>query len=655
MELSVDPDDRKGFSWSRTAFANAARRVSSSQSAPQARAEPASSPAEASRGREATLQVHPQLGAGLEVSFVAGRGYVLESINDQPGQKGLEVGDLLVEVGGRSLALASEDEADEVLSGELRDGVRLRLLPASTSRSTPQEANNNQSHGDLPQKDATKEVSEEVKPGSHDALAGFLSSLFGGAQSSGAALAGSSALNDPAPQPDVDDEEAADELAEPTQKHRQTSNSEAGEEILGVPPLPESGPEPAEESWHEAPSPEPEVAHWEAAQETRKPEAEEDAEELMAFQPLHAASTTERQADDDPAESLPPLPSLAWSGRGHLAPAEADAAETQSEASASRSEMLVAAAPQSQGVVSAPRSKRAPDPGAARCKVADLRDWLEELRLDEYLDAATTWCAEMGAVSLEEIAENIEEFGIDVSLKPIERQRVQKWASQRLQGRGSARPLADVRGGSQGGPGRWEEPPLALARREMPQLPQWPEAQGRQARGFLPTPDSSSALAVPERDAPDETPIYTARSVRLAVDSMGNTGLDLRFDDDWGILVQSVDPLPGQPGLAEGDFIVAIEGCSLRHRSHEECDAVFSERLQNGAILSVVRPQSRVPAGYSGMRGKAQNESAMPNGWRLPRQPDFRNTGWGGGWSRGRRGGHDPNRMWNRFNRGPPW
>ena len=117
----------------------------------------------------------------------------------------------------------------------------------------------------------------------------------------------------------------------------------------------------------------------------------------------------------------------------------------------------------------------------------------------------------------------------------------------------------------------------------------------------------------------------------------------------------------------------------------------------------------------------------MPTGWRLPRRPDFRNTGWGGGWSfgrlvwsmpdgrrlcvlvrkpprlgpgslpcireglggfylevmaslrllsvadmptqqlrsevcfrlhlrsRGRRGGHDPNRMWNRFNRGPPW
>ena len=37
-----------------------------------------------------------------------------------------------------------------------------------------------------------------------------------------------------------------------------------------------------------------------------------------------------------------------------------------------------------------------------------------------------------------------------------------------------------------------------------------------------------------------------------ALGTSGNTGLDLRFDDDWGILVQSVDPLPGQPGLAPG-------------------------------------------------------------------------------------------------------
>ncbi|CAJ1443496.1 unnamed protein product, partial [Effrenium voratum] len=54
---------------------------------------------------------------------------------------------------------------------------------------------------------------------------------------------------------------------------------------------------------------------------------------------------------------------------------------------------------------------------------------------------------------------------------------------------------------------------------------------------------------------------------------------------EWGIRVESVDPLPGQPGLAEGH--------SLRHKSHEECDAIFSERLQNGVLLSVVRPASQ--------------------------------------------------------------
>ena len=33
---------------------------------------------------------------------------------------------------------------------------------------------------------------------------------------------------------------------------------------------------------------------------------------------------------------------------------------------------------------------------------------LQELRLEEYMDTAAKWCSEMGAVSLEEIAENIE-------------------------------------------------------------------------------------------------------------------------------------------------------------------------------------------------------------------------------------------------------
>merc|ERR1740121_3148174 len=57
-------------------------------------------------------------------------------------------------------------------------------------------------------------------------------------------------------------------------------------------------------------------------------------------------------------------------------------------------------------------------------------------------------------------------------------------------------------------------------------------------------------------------------------------------------MVLSIDPLPGQPGLSAGDYIVAIDGCSLRHLPHDECDAAFAKHLQNGAILSIVTPIS---------------------------------------------------------------
>ena len=56
----------------------------------------------------------------------------------------------------------------------------------------------------------------------------------------------------------------------------------------------------------------------------------------------------------------------------------------------------------------------------------------------------------------------------------------------------------------------------------------------------------------------------------------GNTGLDLSFDDDWGIKVVSVEPLPGQPGLAEGDFIVAIDGREARKRRFGGFSIIFT-------------------------------------------------------------------------------
>ena len=68
-------------------------------------------------------------------------------------------------------------------------------------------------------------------------------------------------------------------------------------------------------------------------------------------------------------------------------------------------------------------------------------------------------------------------------------------------------------------------------------------------------------------------PVFAARTARLAMDHLGNTGMDLRWDEDWGVLVHNVDPLPGQPDIQSGDYIVAMAGISLRHKTHEESAA----------------------------------------------------------------------------------
>jgi len=211
---------------------------------------------------------------------------------------------------------------------------------------------------------------------------------------------------------------------------------------------------------------------------------------------------------------------------------------------------------------------------------------------------------------------------------------------------------------------------FARARPALPALEADPAAAPSRARPALQLPAPELAEAEAGGSA-----IYQAKSVRLAMDSSGNTGLDLRWDEEWGIWVESVDPLPGQPGLSAGDFIVAIDGCSLRHREHDECDTLFSERLEDGVVLSVVTPaksgsSNSLGLGVGGGRvqelefsgehlvGKASGRGRgahsnmqmpirgqpMPEAWRDWRRPV----------GRGRRGGYDASKMWNRF-RGPPW
>ncbi|CAE8616797.1 unnamed protein product, partial [Polarella glacialis] len=58
--------------------------------------------------------------------------------------------------------------------------------------------------------------------------------------------------------------------------------------------------------------------------------------------------------------------------------------------------------------------------------VGGLLEWLQKLSLQKYSAAATVWCTDMGAVSLQEVEESWEDFAEALALKPLERKRLAK-------------------------------------------------------------------------------------------------------------------------------------------------------------------------------------------------------------------------------------
>eukprot|EP00929_Paragymnodinium_shiwhaense_P102761 TRINITY_DN65999_c0_g1_i1.p1 TRINITY_DN65999_c0_g1~~TRINITY_DN65999_c0_g1_i1.p1 ORF type:complete len:862 (-),score=222.27 TRINITY_DN65999_c0_g1_i1:236-2821(-) len=855
-QASSAPPRKGGFTWSRASFAASAARASAPAASTsgggggEANAEPAEGPAwvsgehyfgaEAGHGttplirRQAQLHVHPELGAGIEVNFVIGRGYLVESVAEEPGQPSLRAGDLLLAVGGRSLALASEEEADDVLAMEVADGVDLLVegVPLDeVSPDTEQAEDQADAVGAQPQ---LAEAAEEQAPaagGSSCAEAGNMAQsgapwvgwmpwpwLQGGQAAATADSAPKAAPAAAADAMQTQEQAAASDVRAPPGSGKALSSLSAAElkrrcaehkldyssclekaelvalleSHLGGGHFESETVDDERKASHEASSCAASEFRTSEAAAREVKESNENERDVAVLKPGPAdVQTADHEpepaasSDDDEevlmmqprkdlaVDDVPPIsaPSAAalwltehtggdWQAPCPAkAPAEADttpppltrlqashaatAGEGPSEAamappgptaatlgaapgtsvgggsSGSRAEANVQEPPTSDGV---------PPVAAVKCKVEGLYEWLVEMRLEEYYQHASRWCAEMGAVSLEELAENAEDFADEVRLKTIERQRVRKWAMKVLQADPDRLPVPAM-------------PPLAAPVHHQP-LPSFQQAADRAAglerhggldlfawatphqqpaalrdsrqhqawtaawQGMAPEPavtatrdgphivelseDGSTALlASPEEEMAARqshhaagagaergrggagNTIYTAHSVRLAMDSTGNTGLDLSFDEEWGIVVEAVDPLPGQPGLFPGDLIVAIEGVSLRHRSHEECDQLFGERLDEGVQLSVMRPTSleeSPPHGQQQQRfnarggpGSRQLWAPMrgmggmgpPLGGGFPQEWPRRGPGAGGG-RLAKRGGYDANRMWTRF-RGPPW
>merc|ERR1712032_384925 len=73
------------------------------------------------------------------------------------------------------------------------------------------------------------------------------------------------------------------------------------------------------------------------------------------------------------------------------------------------------------------KGKDAEEAGAnSTCVVSGLNEWLKDLKLASYMEAAKDWCSSMGAADLDEVKESWEDFADGLTLKPLERKRLQK-------------------------------------------------------------------------------------------------------------------------------------------------------------------------------------------------------------------------------------
>merc|ERR1711988_1945895 len=64
-------------------------------------------------------------------------------------------------------------------------------------------------------------------------------------------------------------------------------------------------------------------------------------------------------------------------------------------------------------------------------------------------------------------------------------------------------------------------------------------------------------------------------------------GIDLH-PSWWGMVVDSIDEQPGQPGLRVGDTIMDVNGTSLAELDSEDCEQRFADLFGDGSVVTVV-------------------------------------------------------------------
>jgi len=222
-----------------------------------------------------------------------------------------------------------------------------------------------------------------------------------------------------------------------------------------------------------------------------------------------------------------------------------------------------------------------------------LSSVLQEAELSSHLLPAQHWCAGQGIKGVEGILLSIDAFATILNLKPLQQKRLMRVLS--------ATPI-----------------PVLPASSTTIQDAGKPQPR---AAGMLLTASSSSGLPKQSSTAlakmspfsfapPTAAEAEMPHSLRLLVDGMANAGLHAHAS--WyGMVIDSIDAVPGQPGLQVGECIIKVGSKSLQELDGPECRAAFMDGLVEGAKLVIethCETRGKLPACMMASSGDLQGD-----------------------------------------------
>jgi len=217
-----------------------------------------------------------------------------------------------------------------------------------------------------------------------------------------------------------------------------------------------------------------------------------------------------------------------------------------------------------------------------------------ENRLQGYVAKATAWCCSEGKTDLAGVLDAIDALAAHLQLKNLEQKRLVKALEAAVgdaaaAGEGSVANVAKTTSTSANS--------VALSKTQSGRSDDTDDRQKRLDERKAKKTSSTSQPAEGGKagasgrqafafEPPDSVETEEPRVLRLRVDKTVGAGLGLHAT--WyGMVVDEIDDVPGQPGLREGDCIVSIGGTPLQEM--DDCEPAFVERLADGAEV-VVEP-----------------------------------------------------------------